>query len=485
MIRIKKSSIKLNFLYNSLYQVLLIVLPLVTSPYISRTLGSEGVGEYSYTFSIASSFALLGMLGVINYGNRTIASVQDDRFERSRAFWSIWKLQVFVTAVVLLIYLLYILYVCPEKYKLLSYVQAISILSSMVDINWFFFGMEKFRLTVIRNVFIKIINVFLIFIFVKTADDVWLYTLIMASGMLLSNLLIWPFLRREVDYMKSGISYTFSHLRQMLILFIPVIAVTLYKRIDKVMLGALSTMSQTGFFENTEKIINIPMGVITALGTVMLPRMSYLFAKGKADESKKYIEYSMEFISFMSAAMIFGIAGIAKEFAPLFFGQAFTEVGTLIIAISPTIFFVSFANVIRTQYLIPLRYDKVYIISVWAGAIANLMINIALIPKMGAFGAVLGTVFAEMSVMIYQTWYVRKELPVKRYLLKSIYYIIAGIVMFFVIRFVSKFGSADFSTILLEIFIGALVYIVLCAPYMYIMHKSKINLYIKAKKNKM
>lgn len=470
-----KSNIKLNFLYNSIYQILLIILPLITSPYISRVLGKNGIGIYSYTYSLASTFALIGMLGVSNYGNRAIATVQDNRNERSKIFWNIWSLQLFVSSLMILFYIVYLIFLCPEQYILVSWVQIITILCSVVDINWFFFGMERFKVTVIRNIIIKILSVCMIFLFVKSKNDVWIYTLIIVGGMFLSNIIIWPFLLREVDIVRPKWNLIKSHFRQTLLLFVPVIAIMLYNKMDKVMIGSLSDMNQTGLFENTDKIITIPLSFITALGTVMLPRMSYLFAKKNKKEILKYISVSMEFVCFMSAAMAFGIAGIAIEFAPLFFGMEFSETGILIMALAPKIIFIAWANVIRTQYLIPLHKDRVYVISVWLGAIVNLFVNFLLIPSMGAMGAIIGTILAEATVMIYQTICVWNEIPIRKYINNGIYYFIAGIIMFIVIRLIGVSMKGDIYTVFIQIILGGILYCLLCLPYVVLRYSHEIK----------
>lgn len=480
----KEATIKSNFIYNSIYQILLMILPLITSPYISRVLGKNGVGVYSYTYSLASTFALIGMLGITNYGNRTIAAVQDERKERSKAFWSIWYLQLSISTLMVIIYIIYMLLFCPKEYLIVSWVQLITILCSTVDINWFFFGMEKFKVTVTRNIIIKTINVILIFLFVKNKNDVWLYTLIIVSGMLISNIVLWPFLLKEVDIVKPNVNMIKKHFNKTLVLFVPVIAIMLYNKMDKVMLGILSDMNQTGLYENTDKIITIPLSFITALGTVMLPRMSYLFAKGNKEETYKYISISMEFVCFMASAMAFGIAGIAIEFSPIFFGNEFIETGILIIALAPKIIFIAWANVIRTQYLIPLHKDKVYVTSVWLGAIVNLIVNALLISKMGALGAIIGTILAEATVMIYQTISVRNELPIFEYIKNGIYYFIAGIIMFVLIRIIGTNMKASILTIILEIIIGATSYLLLCIPYILKKYPDEIRknkYYIKIK----
>ena len=185
---------------------------------------------------------------------------------------------------------------------------------------------------------------------------------------------------------------------------------------DKVMLGQMSTMSEVGYYEGASKILNIPTGVITALGTVMLPRMSNLAAKGKTRESGQYIRQSMVFVMFLAAGMMFGIAGIAEDFVPLFLGDEYEKCVLLIRVMAPTVPFIAWANVIRTQYLIPNHEDKSYIISVVLGAAVNLAVNLSMIPAFGALGAIVGTVCAEGTVCVSQTVMVRKKLEVTRYL---------------------------------------------------------------------
>lgn len=471
----KRSNVIVNFLYNSVYQVLLIILPLMTSPYISRVLKSEGIGLYSYTYSIASVFAMIGLLGVNNYGSRAIAVCLNDKRKRSTCFWNIFAVKGFASLFALIVYIFYVILVCPDSYKIVAYVQIITILTSFFDINWFFFGIEKFKLTVTRSTIIKVMTVVLVFVLVKDENDVLIYTLLAISGNFISNIIIWPFLKSEVSFVKPTWSEMKGHIPQLLILFIPVLAISVYNKMDKIMLGWMSTFSQNGYYENTERIINIPFGVITALGTVMLPRMSSLYSEGNNKQTKKYLELSMEFVTFLGSAMTFGIASIAPEFSPIFFGNGYDGVEMLIILISPTILIKAWANVIRTQYLIPLHYDKVYVVSVCLGAVVNLIVNTILIPKYAAVGAVIGTIFAEFVVMIYQTAFVAKYLTVFKYLKQGGYYVLMGSAMFVVVRIIANMVRLNVIGLILETCVGAIAYIVLCFPYVYVRHRDTLR----------
>lgn len=446
------------------YQILLIILPLITTPYISRVLGSEGLGTYTYTYTIANYFVLAAMLGVKNYGNRSVAAVRDDRKLLSRTFWEIYGLQLLCSLTATAAYVVYVSAFVRE-YQLIAALQGIYVLSGLMDISWLFFGAEQFRVTVMRNIAIRLINLACIFLFVKSRGDLWLYTLIMTLGMVFSQGYLWMYVKRLVDWRRPKLRDLGMHMIPELILFVPIIAVSLYTMMDKVMLGAMSTMRQVGIYEGAYRILSIPTGVITALGTVMLPRMSNLAAKGKVKESERYIYNSMQFAMFLASGMMFGIAGIAEDFVPLFLGEKYHSCVLLIRVMAPTVPFIAWANVIRTQYLIPNHKDKSYIISVMLGAAVNLVVNALLIPRMQALGAVIGTVCAEGSVCISQTVMVRSKLKIARYLKDTGMYFVFGIVMFLVIQAVHGLKCETVLSLAVEIIAGGGVYAVLSGTY--------------------
>ena len=455
---------KKNFIYNIIYQILILIIPLITAPYLSRVVGAEGVGTYSYTYSIVYYFMLLTLLGVNNYGNRSIAKVRDDKKKLSKTFWSIYFFQLVMGIVMLILYLLYI-YLFDNQYRLIALIQTLFIVSSILDINWLFFGLEEFKKTITRNSFVKVGNVVLIFLFVKESQDLWKYTLIMSGMTVLSQLILWNSVRKKISFVKISLKDIIKHIKPNLVLFIPVIAVSLYKMIDKVMLGMMTNVNEVGFFENAEKITNIPMTLITALGTVMLPRMSNILAKGEKGKANDYITKSISFVMFLSFAMCFGLIAIGYKFAPFYFGQEFQKTGILIILLAVTLPFLSFANVIRTQYLIPKERDKDYIISVSLGAIVNLVINIILIPKYASVGACIGTIFAEAIVAIYQTISVKNELNVKKYIKNALPFFIKAFVMLIAVYSFNYISMNTLLRLLLQLSLGCVIYGVLNLKY--------------------
>lgn len=465
------NSPKKNFIYNLLYQILALIIPLITSPYLSRKVGATGVGIYSYTYSIVYYFMLFTLLGINNYGNRVIAQVRDDKEKVSKAFWSIYSFQFIMGLIMLLLYLGYVI-IFNNEYQTIAFIQSFFIISALLDINWFFFGLEEFKKTITRNSIIKVINLILVFLFVNSPSDLWKYTLIMSCMTCIGQIILWTFIIKKIDFVKVSLSDIISHIKPNLILFIPVIAVSLYKIMDKIMLGFFTTVAEVGYYEYAEKIVNIPLAIITALGTVMLPRISNIAAKGDTKKIDEYITKSINFVMFVSLAMCFGLIAIGYKFAPFYFGNEFQKSGILIMLLACTMPLLSFANVIRTQYLIPMEKDRIYILSVILGAISNLIINYLLIPKYYSIGACIGTIIAEIVVTVTQSFSIRNELDILIYLKNIIPFFLKALVMFVLVYLINLINLNELIRLILQLFIGLSVYSIL--NYKYIL--SIINL---------
>lgn len=446
-------TLKKNFLYNVAYQVLQVLLPLITAPYIARTLGASALGVYSYTNSVAYYFLLAAALGLSNHGNRSVAAVREEPDALNKTFSSIFGLQFITFSLSLVGYGVYLTWFVPD-HRLIAGIQVLYLMSGLLDISWLYFGLEKFKLTVSRNVAVKLATVAAMFLFVHTPEDLWKYTLIMTVGTLLSQLCLWLYLKGNIRFVRVNIRDIFTHLKPALILFVPVLAYSIYKVMDKIMLGNMSGYEQVGFYTSAEKITNLPMGIITALGTVMLPRMASQIARGDSARTEAYIRVSVKFVTIFAAAVGFGLMGVSRVIAPVFFGSGYETCGPLILLLSVSIFFVAWANVVRTQYLIPNHDETVYLVSTTSGAVVNLGMNLVLIPRMGAIGAAIGTVAAEMTVMVIQAVAVRRRLPVHRYIVQYLPVLLLGGAMALMVGFLGRILPATLGTLVLQIGCG-------------------------------
>lgn len=457
--------VKKNFFYQSLYQMLLIILPFVTAPYMSRVLGSEGVGIYSYSSSVTGYFSLVIMLGINIYGNREVARLRTDKKRLEQFFSNIISLHILIGCLCVIIYVLFITIFVNEN-RLIFVIQLLTLLSSIFDINWFFFGMEEFKVTVTRNITVKLVSVAAIFILVNTNKDVWIYTLIMCVGTFLGQIILWGQLRKHICFVKPDLREAITYIEPMFLLFIPSIAVSIYKQMDKVMLGTMSSYSETGIYEYAEKIINAPIGLITAMGTVMLPAMSNLYANGEKDSALSTIQSSMKFMMFLSWGCLAGLLAVLQDFIPFFFGEDFRECVGVAYVLAFTIPFVAWANVLRTQFLLPVGKDKAYLYSLFCGAVINLFINFTLIPKIGAKGAAFGTLITEVSICVIQSIVTCKDLQMLRYIGDSFAFLVSAVVMLICVKCISHVGIENTVIMILgEIIFGMAIYALINVKY--------------------
>lgn len=447
-------NVKKNLAYNFAYQILAIALPLITTPYISRVLGPTKVGEYSYAYAIAYYFVMITMLGLNNYGNRSIAAVRDDKDELSKTFCSIYWMQLSTGIISLAAYIIYGLFISNIT---MTWITSLYVISAIFDVNWFFFGMEQFKLTVTRNTFIKIFTTICIFIFVKNQEDIYLYALIMVFGILISQLILWQFLRKYIHFQRVKFKEVTKHIKPNLILFIPIIAVSLYKVMDKIMLGSMTTKTEVGLYESSERIIQIPMALIQSMGTVMLPKMTNLIANNDEKSAKSNFSSSIMLVMFLSSSMCFGIMGVARYFVPIYYGNGYLKCIELFQILLPSCIFLAFANVIRTQYLIPRKKDGIFISSVIIGAIVNIVINLIMIPKYESLGAAIGTLLAEIVVCVYQTIMVRRDIKILKYARESLVFVIPAIIMY-VVLIIVDFKTSMIFNLLIHVLLGGLCY---------------------------
>ena len=460
------ASLKKNFIYQTGYQVLATALPLITTPYINRVLGAEQLGTYTYVANIANYFTIFAMLGFNNYGSKMIAATKHNENELAHTFSSIRKLQCLMATVVVAIYLLFISLCIPE-HKSLYFIESLWIINCFIDINWFFWGMEKVKLTVNRNLIIKLITLLGVFIFVRSRNDILIYAFILVIGTILSDIYLISQVKKYVKGTKTTFYEMIAHIKPCIALFIPIVAMSIYQQMDKTMLGVLSTYEQVGYYSSADKIVNIPLGIITGLGTVSLPRIVSLISENKIMEYKKVVEKSISLVMFMCSAIAFGILAVSQEFVPLFFGRDFLPCVSLVSFLTFVIFFKAISTVLVNQILIPNDNEKYYIISVFIGAFINLILNYSLIRKFDAVGAVYATLISELIVCFIQIFICFNYLNTLKIIGKNFQYIILGILMYGLVRKVAVLikDTSLFQRSILEILLGGTAFLGACVIY--------------------
>lgn len=445
-----------NYLYNAGYQIFLLLVPLITTPYIARVLGPHGVGINSFTNSIIQYFVLFGSIGINLYGNREIAYHRDDKQKMSQIFWEIELLRVVAIVVASVAFLIFMMF--EQKYHVYLLMQSVLIIAAAFDISWFFMGTEDFKTTVLRNTLVKILSVILIFLLVKSAADTAIYILIISGSQLFGNFTLWPYLRKRLVKVSFRNLRIWRHFRPALVLFIPQIATQIYLVLNKTMLGSISGVVSSGFFDNSDKMIKMVLAIVTATGTVMLPRVANTFARGDIKKVNSYLYSTFDFITFSSIPLFLGLAAIAPRFSVWFFSAKFAGIDRLIMMEAPAILMIAWSNAIGTQYLLPTNHNREFTISVTIGAIVNLILNIPLIMLWGAFGAAISTVVSEASVTLYQIYVIRKQISL-RILFSDLWkYVTAGMIMFIVVYLLNIHLPFNSLTLIIEVLVGIIIY---------------------------
>lgn len=446
-----------NYLYNAGYQILYMLAPLITVPYISRNLGAHASGINSYTNAWVTFFYLMGQMGVTLYGNREIAYHRDDIDARSQTFWSVELLQILTVSSSLLVYLFAVLFFSTtfQKYFLL---QSLWIIAAGVDISWYFMGLEDFKKTVVRNTIVKLISIAAIFIFVRRPSDLWKYILLLGVAQLGGSLTLWPYLRGSIHRVKLRDLHPLRHFYPAFLLFIPTITTQVYVVVNRLMLGRMSTQAATGQFDYGDKIVKLVLAIVTATGTVMLPHVANKFSKGDIKGVRQSLYNSFDFVTALAVPMMFGLMAISKKFAPWFLGSEYVPTGILMFIESPIILFIAWSNVTGTQYLMPVNRVHEYTASVTAGAISNIIFNLFLIQRFGANGAALATVLSEFLVTAVQLIFIRNTIR-RRQLFSSVWkYLVAGFVMFVVVYRFNQMMRMSIPNLVVQVVMGALVY---------------------------
>lgn len=466
---IKAQSVTKNFIFQIIYQVVILVIPLIIAPYLARALGRDSVGVYSLTYTNAGYFVLFAMLGIARHGQRIIAARRDDKQSLAKTFWSLYSVHAAFSIIAVLGYVLFTALFGGSN-QTIYYIQTIYVASALIDITWLFYGIENFKSVVVRNFIVKIAETVLIFCLVKTSADLWVYTLIMTCSAFAGQVLMVSQAVAFVKPVKFGWADVKEHFKPLFVLFIAVVASTLYTEFDKTLLGIMVDDGAVGGYAYAAKIIAVPKTIIGVICTVLFPRACACIARGDTKNAQKYMDYSLHFTCFLGFAAIFGLLGVANLFAELYFGSEFAlggeHVGNVIMALAPNIFIVELGNIIRTQYMVPNNMDVSLTVSYIVSAVLNIILTVIFIPVLGIYGAVLGTIAAETCGLIIQFVLCRKFISVKHVLLTMIPYVLMGAAMFGVIYAVRLYFNSSWLDLLLQVAAGVLSYCALSAVYL-------------------
>lgn len=455
-----KQNIKLNYIYQSSWQILNLMVPLITTPYVSRVLEADGVGAFSYVYSVICYLIIFSNLGINAYAQRKISTLQEDERSLKKFFWQIIGAKLINFVLPSAIYIVIIL--TSSKYSTLFAAEIFFFLGAPVNITWYYTGMEDFRRVVQKGLLAKVIGIALLFIIIKTKSDIYLYAIILGGTQFMGDILLWvnlpAYIRRGIPSLMSYWEHVVGGCKMLM----PELASSIFAYGDKVMLGFLLVSTvENGYYEQSQKIISLSQGVVNAVATVMLPRIASLYSKQDKKAISYYMDKTMAFLSFIGIPIAFGISGIASSFVPWFFGAGYENVENLLYILSPIAFVHGIYYILGYQYLLGTNQEIKFTRYILIGAVSNTILNFMLIPKLGAIGASIASLVSEIAISIMLLYVARHVMNVNTFLYNCVKPMIAGSTMFVILCLLNrKLVSGMLATALL-IICGGVIYFVM------------------------
>ena len=391
-----------NYLYNLSYQILTIILPIITVPYVTRIFTSEVLGNYIFYNSIVSYFSLFAILGIGVYGTKQIAAASDV----SSTFWNIYAIQLIASILAIVVYLI-VAFSIPQMSGVIPLIVGITLFANMMDISWLFSGKEDFKKITIRNIVVRLIGVISIFTFVKSSDDLYLYVFLIVIFDFLGQFVMWVPAKKFIKRPSFNAKVIKKNLHPIVLLFLPQVAISLYVVLDRTLLGLLGSYSDVGIYEQGQKLISILLKVVSSLGVVMLPRVANLLSERRDKEAQNMVKFSFILYNLIIFPMIFGLIAVNEVFVKLFLGQNFQDVKYVLYVIVLNIMFVGWTNILGYQVLVVRNKNKEFMLSTTIPAFVSVAVNVAVIPFFGYIGASITSVVVEILVFAIQWYYSR------------------------------------------------------------------------------
>ena len=448
----------LNILYNAVYQIFLVLVPLITVPYLSRILGPKTYGIYSNVNNIVQFLMIFCTLSVSYIGMRTISQIRAFGSEQdlTKAFWGLWYFQAiagFVTVVIVIAVTSFF----KIKYGQYLLLMVPYLISAQVDISWFFQGLADFGRVVLKNTAVKLVSVILILLWVKNPGDLWKYMLIMSVSTMLGSFVFWFDIHR---YVGGPVKHFYQYrvtVRAIITLLIPQIATQIYTSLDKPILGLFQNSTQVAFYDNSQRISNMVLGIVTSISLVIMPKMA---GEGKK-EQRIVLKKSLEATVMLGTLFAVIIMANTKEFVPFFFGHKFIPMTPLMFFFTLTIIMIPTGGVFANQFALANHRDRDYAIPVIVGAFLEVILSYFLDQLYGATGAMIAILITEFIVLLLRLWIVRDGYDFK-YSFREIpkYFIIAAIVLLVGLLLPQMFASA-FLNMLCKSIIMFVLYIAL------------------------
>lgn len=457
---------KKNFVSYLTYQILTFFIPIVMTAYVSRLLGVQKIGILNFSSTVVAYFSLFAKLGIDMHGSRVIAQNRHKLNILSRKFKEIFIIQ-FVWGIIIAISYFFIIMVVFKNHTnmyLLYLAQGITLLSTLLDISWFIVGLEKFSIIIFRNTLVKLVSLVAVFLLVKQKEDIVIYIVLMGISTLLGMLSMWPSVMKNIDLKAKVLkNELLIEVKPILVLFLPVIATSLFTQMDTIILGKVSTMFQVGLYSTALLLVGLPKIIIQTFGSVVLPRMTALISEGDGQNNHRYLDISFKLLIFYSVGAMFGLLVVADDVSVILYGPHFLQVGTIAKIMILMFPIYTIGNIVRTQILIPSNSDKPYVISIIVASFVNIFLNLSIGYFFGAIGGAIAVLITETAITVVELLYLKKHAALPLIIKYLRIFIINGIIMFIVLEMLKKYLLSDTSIfqLIFLIITGIIIYTLL------------------------
>lgn len=404
-------STKKNIISNFVLTSSQFIFPLITFPYITKTLSNESLGSVIYVDAFTQYFIIFSALGIPLYGVREISKIKNDVQARSKLVTELLIIKLILTAFFILLFFLFYLFIPQLKINLpLLKLGCLSIISSSLLIEWFYQGIENYAYITKRTLFVKILSIAFILLLVKNLDDKVIYYAILVAANLLNATINFSYYLKTFHHNFIGKIELKKHFKPLITLFLINVAVSIYTVLDTIILGTLTDLKQVSYYDVTLKLSKIVWTVILGIGFVLVPRISILFKEKKTDELKSLMSKSFNIVFLITIPFCFFCLIFSKDILMLVSGDKYIVAENCLRLFSILPFIIGVCNIMGTQFLLPIGQEKKILHATVLGLIASLILNFSLIPYFGFMGAAVACVIAEISVCFYIYFATKKEI---------------------------------------------------------------------------
>lgn len=462
----KKKSLGVNALLNSLQSLLNIIFPLVTFPYVSRTLTVSGAGKYNFASSIVSYFLLIAALGINTFAIREGAKLRDDRKKISEFSSKIFTINLISTAIsYILLAILLITVQVLHKYSVAIWIFSLQIFFTTIGVNWLYTIFEEYSYITERNIVFKIISVILLFAFVRHSGDYLNYVAVTVFASTGSYVLNFFYAKRFCD-IRLNFDFDWEHyLKPILIIFASNVAIQIYVNSDTTMLGFLKNNHVVGIYSVSVKVYSIIASLLASVLFVTIPRLSMLMGQKRLREYNALLRHLIDMLIVIIIPAMVGLIMLSKDVVAILGGRKYLSATRSLQILCLALIFKLLCSVFNECVLIPVKRESKSLIAFVVAAVLNIGLNFVLIPILSEKGAAITTVLAEFSAMAINLYYGRDVIvPVIRNFSSTynmITVIIASIGIIATCLIVNAFAQALIIRLVLQVILSGLVYVVL------------------------